>query len=201
MYQAFIKRLLDVVISLSALIFLLPVFLAVSILIVCIYFENPFFFQMRPGKGGLLFKIIKFKTMNQKRDERGNLLGGNERITVIGSWLRKTSIDELPQLINVLKGDMSLIGPRPLLVEYLKLYDQRQMRRHEVRPGVTGWAQVNGRNSITWREKFEYDIWYVDHINFLLDLKILFLTIVKVIGIKNVNSSDVITMEKFTGNK
>jgi len=139
--------------------------------------------------------------MNQKRDEKGNLLSGNERITGIGRWLRKTSIDELPQLINVLKGDMSLIGPRPLLVEYLKLYNQQQMRRHEVRPGVTGWAQVNGRNSISWQEKFEYDIWYVDHISFLVDLKILFLTIVKVIGIKNVNSSDVITMEKFTGNK
>src|SRR5690606_31873546 len=141
---------------------------------------RPFFLQPRPGKGGEVFKIIKFKTMNDKKDADGNLLSDAERLTPIGAFIRKTSLDEIPQLINVLKGDMSLIGPRPLLVQYLPLYNEFQKRRHEVRPGMTGWAQVNGRNTISWDKKFEYDVWYVDHLSFLLDMKILLLTIKKV---------------------
>ncbi|MCD8194454.1 MAG: sugar transferase, partial [Tannerellaceae bacterium] len=159
-----------------------------------------FFLQKRPGKKGRIFKVIKFKTMTDAKDQEGNLLPDDKRITPLGKFIRSTSLDELPQLINVLKGDMSLIGPRPLLVQYLSLYNEQQKRRHEVKPGITGWAQVNGRNDISWQKKFELDVWYVDNISFLLDFKILFLTIKKVIVREGVTSATNVTMEPFTGN-
>ncbi len=158
-----------------------------------------FFIQKRPGKNGEVFKIVKFKTMNDKRDTEGNLLPDSERLTPIGKFIRKTSLDELPQLINVLKGDMSLVGPRPLLVEYLPLYNAEQRRRHEVKPGITGWAQVNGRNTISWEDKFKLDIWYVNHISFWLDMKILWLTIVKVFAREGISQQGQATMEEFKG--
>jgi lipopolysaccharide/colanic/teichoic acid biosynthesis glycosyltransferase len=161
---------------------------------------SPFFFQNRPGKDGVVFKIVKFKTMNDKKDKNGNLCSDEIRLTKIGSFIRKTSLDELPQLINVLKGDMSLIGPRPLLTQYLHLYTDYQNRRHEVKPGITGLAQVNGRNAISWGEKFDYDVLYVDTISFILDLKIIFLTIKKVILKEGINSDNAATIEPFNGN-
>jgi lipopolysaccharide/colanic/teichoic acid biosynthesis glycosyltransferase len=167
-----------------------------------LYFSNvgkPFFFKYRPGKDEIIFNIIKFKTMNDKKDENGNLLPDVQRITSIGRFIRKTSLDEIPQLINVLKGDMSVIGPRPLLIMYLPLYSEEQATRHNIRPGITGWAQVNGRNAITWKQKFTYDVYYVNNLSFLLDLKILFMTLKKVILKDGVNSSDEFTMQKFTG--
>jgi lipopolysaccharide/colanic/teichoic acid biosynthesis glycosyltransferase len=160
---------------------------------------NAFFFQTRPGKNEKLFKVIKFKTMNDRKDKAGNLLPDEKRLTVAGKIIRKTSLDEIPQLINIIKGDMSLIGPRPLLVDYLPLYNEIQKRRHEVKPGITGWAQVNGRNAISWEQKFAYDIWYVDNISFLLDVKIFFMTIRKVFTLEGINSTTAATMEKFTG--
>lgn len=160
-----------------------------------------FFYQLRPGKNGRLFHIIKFKTMNDKRDENGGLLPDAQRLTSIGSIIRKTSLDEIPQLINVIKGEMSLVGPRPLLPEYLTLYSLEQARRHDVRPGITGWAQVNGRNDISWEQKFEFDIWYVDHQSFGLDLRILFLTVLKVFRREGINQKGKATMEAFKGNK
>lgn len=159
-----------------------------------------FFFQKRPGLHGRIFLIIKFKTMNDRKDLSGNLLSDAKRITMIGRLIRKTSLDELPQLINVIKGDMSLVGPRPLLVQYLPLYSKEQARRHEVRPGITGWAQVNGRNAISWQQKFEYDVWYVDHVSFFLDIKILWLTFVKAIKREGINPAGQATMEPFKGN-
>ena len=161
---------------------------------------KPFFFQARPGLYGKIFKVIKFKTMNDRKDKSGNLLPDDKRLTGIGAFIRKTSLDEIPQLLNVIKGDMSLIGPRPLLTEYLPLYDKVQIRRHEVKPGITGWAQVNGRNAISWEKKFEYDVWYVDHLSFLLDVKILFLTLQKVFKSEGISSATAATMERFTGN-
>lgn len=161
---------------------------------------KPFFFQSRPGKGGKIFKIIKFKTMNDRKDSNGDLLPDSKRLTKIGALVRKTSLDELPQLLNVLIGDMSLVGPRPLLIEYLPLYNFEQGRRHNVRPGITGWAQVNGRNAISWNEKFNLDVWYVDNLSFNLDLKILLLTFKKVFKSEGINASANVTMEKFTGN-
>jgi lipopolysaccharide/colanic/teichoic acid biosynthesis glycosyltransferase len=158
-----------------------------------------FFIQERPGLNGKPFKIIKFKTMNDERDEKGKLLPDHLRTTWAGRIIRKTSVDEFPQLLNVLKGELSLIGPRPLLMEYLPLYSREQMRRHEVRPGITGWAQVNGRNAITWEKKFEYDLYYVDHLSFSLDLKIFFLTIFKILKSEGINSASRVTMEKFKG--
>lgn len=160
-----------------------------------------FFVQKRPGKKGRIFKLIKFKTMTDKRDNIGNLLPDSLRLTPIGKFIRTTSIDELPQLFNVLKGDMSLIGPRPLLIDYMPLYSKHQVRRHELRPGITGWAQVNGRNTISWQQKFEYDVWYVNNISFWLDLKILFLTIKKVLVREGISSTTSATMEPFRGNK
>jgi lipopolysaccharide/colanic/teichoic acid biosynthesis glycosyltransferase len=160
-----------------------------------------FFTQLRPGRNEVIFKLVKFKTMNDKRDLDGNLLPDGERMTRIGNFIRKTSLDELPQLWNVLKGDMSLVGPRPLLVEYLPLYNEQQKRRHEVKPGITGWAQVNGRNTISWQEKFDLDIWYVDHCSCGLDMKILWLTILKVFKREGINQSGQATVQKFNGNK
>lgn len=200
MYRSFIKRLMDVLIVFLGLLILLPVLLGSAF---WLHFANKgtgaFFFQERPGKNGKLFKVIKLKTMTDERDEHGNLLPDEKRLTKVGKFVRSTSMDELPQLINVLKGDMSLIGPRPLLPQYLPLYSKEQARRHEVRPGVTGWAQVNGRNAISWSKKFELDIWYVDHCSLLLDLKIILLTIKKVFVREGINSDDSATMEPFTG--
>ncbi len=199
MYKAFFKRLLDFAISFLALIVLSPILLVVTL---CLYIANkgrPFFFQNRPGLNGKLFKIVKFKTMSDRKDSDGKLLPDAERLTQIGAFVRKTSLDELPQLINVLKGDMSIIGPRPLLPEYLPLYNERQKRRHEVRPGISGWAQVNGRNAISWEQKFEYDVWYADHVSFLLDVRILWLTVMKVIRSEGISAEGHVTIEKFKG--
>mgnify|MGYP001198082625 CR=1 FL=1 len=201
MYRRFFKRILDFMIALVGLIILSPLFLILWIgLSIANKGAGAFFLQERPGKDEKIFKVIKFKTMNDRRDENGNLLPDSERLTTIGRWIRSLSLDELPQLINVLKGDMSLVGPRPLLVKYLPLYDEVQHRRHEVRPGITGWAQVNGRNAISWQEKFEYDVWYVDHFSLSLDIKILLKTIEKVFKREGINSQDSATMEPFTGN-
>lgn len=200
MYKTYLKGLLDFVAASVGLILLSPI---VILIIIFLYFANqgkPFFIQPRPGKNGKIFHIIKFKTMNDKRDAKGNLLPDVDRLTTVGSLVRKTSLDEIPQLINVLKGDMSLIGPRPLLTHYLHLYNDFQNRRHEVKPGITGWAQVNGRNAISWEKKFEYDVWYVDNISFWLDIKILIKTVLKVIKKEGINAADAATIEPFHGN-
>ena len=204
MYQHFFKRLFDILLSLLAIICLSPLLLVVMVLL---YFANEgagvFFFQERPGLKGKLFKVIKFKTMNEKRGKDGNLLPDLLRITKIGKFVRATSLDELPLLFNVLKGDMALIGPRPLLKQYLPLYSPEQMRRHDVRPGISGWAQVNGRNNLTWGEKFKLDVWYVDHLSAWLDIKIVLLTILKVFKQESINNSDTanknITESNFDG--
>lgn len=200
-YKDGIKRTLDFFIVLSALLIIWPILLLITI---WLHFTNKgagaFFTQERPGKNGKIFKVIKFKSMTDERDESGNLLPNEQRITKVGAFIRKTSIDELPQLFNVLKGDMALIGPRPLRVDYLPLYSKEQARRHEVRPGITGWAQVNGRNAISWTKKFELDVWYVDHISFLLDVKIVYMTILKVLKRADINSeNNKIGIEKFNG--
>lgn len=200
MYKTFFKSFIDCVAASFGLLILSPIFLMVTM---GLYFANngkPFFFQLRPGFNGTIFKIVKFKTMNDKKDTEGNLLSDAQRLTKIGRFVRKTSLDELPQLINVIKGEMSLIGPRPLLPEYLPLYDANQTRRHEVKPGITGWAQVNGRNAISWKQKFEYDVWYVEHLSFRLDIKILFLTLKKVFVGDGINSEGQVTTEAFKGN-
>jgi lipopolysaccharide/colanic/teichoic acid biosynthesis glycosyltransferase len=199
MYNSFFKPIFDFLASLLALLVFLPLFIVLTI---ALYFANngkPFFFQNRPGKNGKIFKIIKFKTMTDAKDVNGNLLPDRERLTKTGNFVRKTSLDEVPQLINVLKGDMSLIGPRPLLTQYLHLYNDFQNRRHEVKPGITGWAQVNGRNAISWDKKFELDVYYVKHLSFLLDLKILFLTLKKVIISEGINAENSATIEPFQG--
>ena len=199
MYKRFIKRFLDFAISVSILVLISPILALISILL---YFQNkgtPFFFQERPGKNEKRFKIIKFKTMTDEKDENGKLLPDNKRITKFGSFIRQTSLDELPQLFNVLKGDMSLVGPRPLLFKYIPLYSEEQKRRHNVRPGITGWAQVNGRNTISWTKKFELDVYYVDHLSFLLDMKILWFTFLKVIKREGVNQTEDRPMQPFTG--
>ena len=200
MYKLFFKRLLDFFASLIGFILLSPLFI---IIMIGLFFANQgkqFFFQLRPGKDEKLFKIIKFKTMNDKKDTAGNLLSDSERLTAIGSFVRKTSLDEIPQLLNVIKGDMSLIGPRPLLPQYLPLYNEFQKGRHKVRPGITGWAQVNGRNAISWDQKFAYDVWYVENISFSLDIKILFLTAKKVVVREGISQEGAATMEAFRGN-
>ena len=200
MYKSYYKRTIDFVGALTGLLLLCPLLIIVTI---GLYYANhgkPFFFQKRPGKHGTIFKIVKFKTMNDKKDMDGKLLSDEIRLTKIGSFVRKTSLDELPQLLNVLKGEMSLIGPRPLLPEYLPLYSKTQNRRHEVRPGITGWAQVNGRNAIGWKQKFEYDVWYVDHLSPGLDVKIIFKTLLKVIKSDGISSAGTVTMEMFKGN-
>ena len=201
MYKRCFKRFLDFILSLFGFIFICPVFLLLWIwLSISNKGAGAFFFQERPGKDEKIFRVIKFKTMNDKRDESGNLLPDAERLTRVGRFVRSTSLDEIPQLLNVIKGDMSLIGPRPLLVQYLPLYNEEQKRRHEVRPGITGWAQVNGRNAISWQQKFEYDVWYVDHVSLSLDLKIMFKTIQKVLKRDGINSDTSATMEEFKGN-
>lgn len=200
MYQKTIKKIFDFIIAFIGLIILFPLFLFVTI---GLYFANngkPFFFQSRPGQNGKLFKIIKFKTMNDKKDATGNFLPDSERLTKIGMFVRKISLDEIPQLLNVLKGEMSIVGPRPLLTEYLSLYSDVQKRRHELKPGITGWAQVNGRNAISWQQKFEYDVWYVDHVDFFLDIKIIFMTIKKVFIREGIHSKNSVTTEFFNGN-
>ncbi|WKS94932.1 sugar transferase [Riemerella columbina] len=200
MYEKIFKRLIDFVLSLVGFVILLPIFILVTILLAIANDGKSFFFQIRPGQGERLFKIIKFKTMNDKKDAQGNLLPDADRLTAIGKLVRKTSLDEIPQLLNVIKGDMSLIGPRPLLPEYLPLYNEEQRLRHQVRPGITGWAQVNGRNALSWEQKFEYDVWYVHHISLLLDIKILFLTIKKVLISEGISQDGQVTMEPFKGN-
>lgn len=200
MYKLFLKRFLDFTIVLLALVVIWPILLLITL---WLHFANKgagaFFTQERPGKDAKIFKVIKFKTMTDERDLEGNLLPDESRLTKVGRFVRSTSIDELPQLINVLKGDMSLIGPRPLLPQYLPLYSSEQARRHEVRPGITGWAQCNGRNAISWTKKFELDVWYVENCSFLLDLKILFMTIRKVFIREGISSSTAATMEYFDG--
>lgn len=200
MYKNFFKRMIDFCIVFVVLAIIWPILLVITI---WLHFANKgagaFFFQERPGKNGKIFKVIKFKTMTDERDENGNLLPDADRLTKIGAFIRSTSIDELPQLINVLKGDMSLIGPRPLLVQYLPLYSKEQARRHEVRPGITGWAQSHGRNAISWTEKFKLDVWYVDHISLMTDIKIIFITIKKVLFREDINSATSVTMEYFDG--
>jgi undecaprenyl phosphate N,N'-diacetylbacillosamine 1-phosphate transferase len=201
MYKNFFKPTLDFLVALIGLLVLSPIFLFVMIALTIANNGKPFFFQERPGKDEKIFKVIKFKTMTDERDASGKLLPDAERLTKVGRFVRSTSLDEIPQLINVIKGDMSLIGPRPLLVRYLPLYNETQKRRHEVRPGITGWAQVNGRNAISWDQKFEYDIWYVDNISFSLDIKVLFRTIQKVFKREGINSDTSSTMEPFKGNR
>jgi lipopolysaccharide/colanic/teichoic acid biosynthesis glycosyltransferase len=201
LYKAVMKRIIDLIISISLLLLLFPMLLIISISLFILNDGKPFFFQIRPGKKEKLFRIIKFKTMNDRRDSYGNLLSDVERLTTVGKLIRKTSLDEIPQLINILKGEMSLIGPRPLLTEYLPLYNIQQKLRHEVRPGITGWAQINGRNAISWQQKLEYDVWYVENISLSLDIKIAFLTIKKVLRSEGINSTATATMEKFTGNQ
>ena len=201
MYKHFFKRVIDFTIVFIALLIIWPILLLVAI---WLHFANKgagaFFTQERPGKNGKIFKVIKFKTMTDERDENGNLLPDAQRLTKVGKFVRSTSIDELPQLINVLKGDMSLIGPRPLLIQYLPLYSKEQARRHEVRPGMTGWAQCNGRNAISWTKKFELDVWYVDHCTLWTDIKIIWITIMKVLKRADISQEGQATMEAFNGN-
>lgn len=199
-YRNYLKRAIDFVLSLLALICLSPILLVVT---VWLHFANKgagtFFFQERPGKNGQIFRVIKFKTMTDEKDENGNLLPDAQRLTPVGRFVRSTSIDELPQLWNVLRGDMSLIGPRPLLPQYLSLYSKEQARRHEVRPGISGWAQCHGRNAISWTEKFKLDVWYVDHVSFMTDIKVIWITIMKVVKRADINEAGQATMEAFNG--
>ena len=200
MYKNIIKPIFDFSLAIIGILLFAPLFVILTIIL---YFANggqPFFFQLRPGKEGKLFRIIKFKTMNDKRDAGGNLFSDAERLTKIGKFIRKTSLDEIPQLLNVIKGEMSLVGPRPLLPSYLELYNDFQKRRNEVKPGITGWAQINGRNHISWEEKFKYDVWYVDHVSFWLDFKILIITILKVVKLEGINEEGQATSEEFKGN-
>lgn len=200
MYKNFFKRAIDFLAAFIALLLISPIFLLLLIFLAIANDGKPFFVQKRPGRNGKIFSIIKFKTMNDRKDAAGNLLSDAERLTKIGSFVRKTSLDEIPQLLNVVKGDMSLIGPRPLLVQYLPLYNDFQKNRHNVRPGITGWAQINGRNAISWEKKFEYDVWYVNNISLLLDIKIVLLTIKKVFISEGINADNVATTEPFRGN-
>lgn len=199
-YAGEIKPILDFILALLGIIILSPIFILISVILFFMNRGKVFFFQWRIGKDGKLFKMMKFKTMNDQKDKEGNLLPDENRLTKIGRWVRNTSLDELPQLINVLKGEMSLIGPRPMLPYYMDLYNDFQKRRNEVKPGISGWAQVNGRNRISWQKKFEYDVWYVDHVGFLLDLKIIFLTFYKVLLSEGVNEEGCATSGEFEGN-
>lgn len=201
LYRLFIKRTIDLILSLIGFIVLLPIFIIVLLFLFINNNGSPFFLQQRPGKKGKPFIIIKFKTMNDKKDASGNLLPDDKRLTPVGKFVRKASLDEIPQLINVIKGDMSIIGPRPLLMEYLPLYDDIQKTRHDLRPGITGWAQVNGRNAISWKKKFELDVYYVQNTSFLLDIKIFFKTIKKVIYSEDISEEGSVTVGRFKGNK
>ncbi|CAM3389307.1 Undecaprenyl phosphate N,N'-diacetylbacillosamine 1-phosphate transferase [Aequorivita lipolytica] len=201
MYKIIIKPLFDFLSALLGLVILSPIFLLVWIGLALANNGKPFFYQRRPGKNERIFTIIKFKTMNDKRDDSGQLLPDDKRLTPIGSFVRKTSLDELPQLLNVLKGDMSFVGPRPLLPEYLPLYNKTQRIRHQVKPGITGWAQVNGRNAISWEQKFDYDVWYVEQQSFVLDLRILFMTVKKVFKSEGVTQQGEATTQYFKGNE
>lgn len=198
-YISIIKPLADFSVALTVFVVFSPLFVVLVLLLIVANDGKPFFFQPRPGKREKIFKVVKFKTMNDKKDKDGNLLSDAERLTPVGAFIRKTSLDELPQMINVIKGDMSIVGPRPLLVEYLPLYNETQKHRHDVKPGITGWAQTNGRNAIGWKQKFEYDVWYVQHISFALDFKILLRTILKVFKSEGISSDTSVTMEKFKG--
>ena len=199
MYKHFLKNLLDFFIAFTALLVLSPLLIPITVLLALANNGKPFFFQKRPGKNGRIFSIIKFKTMTDEKDGNGDLLPDEKRLTAVGKFVRKTSIDEIPQLINVLKGNMSLIGPRPLLPQYLPLYSERQRKRHDVKPGITGWAQVNGRNAISWTKKFEYDVWYVENLSFGLDVRIIFKTIKKVVVSEGINTANMATTEAFNG--
>jgi lipopolysaccharide/colanic/teichoic acid biosynthesis glycosyltransferase len=199
MHQIIIKKLIDFLCSLILILLLSPMIILITFTLLFANQGKPFFFQTRPGKHGKLFNIIKFKTMNDKKDSSGNLLSDEIRLTNIGKFVRKTSIDELPQLINVLMGDMSLVGPRPLLPQYLPLYNDSQQRRHLVKPGMTGWAQINGRNAISWEQKFEYDVWYVDNLSLKLDIKIVLLTIKKVVNRENISADKSVSVDFFKG--
>ena len=200
MYKNLIKPILDFILAFLLIIIFSPIILIVALLIKLKLGSPILFTQERPGLNGKIFRIYKFRTMSDERDSKGDLLSDELRLKGFGKFIRKSSLDELPQLFNVLKGEMSFVGPRPLLVEYLKLYNQEQAKRHNVKPGITGWAQVNGRNAISWEEKFKLDVYYVEHINFMLDCKILYMTFFKVLKRKDINSNTNITMEKFTGN-
>ena len=201
MYKHFFKRVIDFTIALVALLVIWPILLIIYIwLTIANKGAGALFYQERPGLHGKIFKVIKFKTMTDERDAEGKLLPDADRLTKVGRFVRSTSIDELPQLINVLKGDMALIGPRPLRVYYLPLYSKEQMRRHDVRPGISGWAQCHGRNAISWKQKFEYDVWYVDHVSLWTDIKVIFITINNVLRRKDINSATSTTMEAFNGN-
>lgn len=199
-YATVIKPVIDRLVAFIALLIAFPFILVVVLLLLIFNRGNVWFLQPRPGKNERIFKVIKFKTMTDERDKSGHLLSDEKRLTRLGKFIRKTSLDELPQLLNVLKGEMSFVGPRPLLVDYLKLYNEEQRKRHWVKPGITGWAQVNGRNAISWQEKFRYDVWYVENISFSLDIKILFLTMLKVFKAEGISGEGSITMKKFSGN-
>ena len=200
MYKNIIKRFFDFLIAFCLLLVASPLFLLVCLGLFLAQNGNVFFTQKRPGKNERIFSILKFKTMTDQKDQQGNLLPDAQRLTHIGKFVRKTSLDELPQLINVLKGEMSIVGPRPLLPEYLSLYNEEQKKRHLVKPGITGWAQVNGRNAISWEDKFKFDVWYVENQSFGLDLKILFLTVKKVFRSEGINTAGQATTEPFKGN-
>jgi len=199
LYKSFFKRVLDLILAIGGCIILLPVLVVITLVLSLIYGGNPFFLQSRPGQHGKIFKIIKFKSMTDDKDEAGNLLPESQRLTATGRFVRKYSLDEIPQLINVVKGDMSLIGPRPLLVHYLPLYNETEAHRHDIKPGISGWAQVNGRNAISWEKKFELDVWYVNNLSFALDLKILLLTVYKVFKKEDIYSLENDIVTEFTG--
>lgn len=199
MYQKLIKPLFDFLAALIGFLILSPLFVLFTVLLTIVNKGTPFFYQSRPGLHGTIFRIIKFKTMTDEKDSEGNLKPDKDRLTLVGKLVRKTSMDEIPQLLNVIKGDMSLVGPRPLLPQYLDIYTEEQNRRHEVKPGITGWAQVNGRNAISWSRKFELDVWYVNHISFFLDLEILFKTVTKVLVSEGINTENMATTEPFNG--
>lgn len=200
MYRHYFKNILDFFVAFVVILVLSPFLIPITVLLAVANDGKPFFFQKRPGKYGKNFRIIKFKTMTDAKDANGQLLADADRLTNIGKFVRKTSIDEIPQLLNVLKGDMSIVGPRPLLPHYLELYTERQSRRHEVKPGITGWAQVNGRNAISWTNKFELDVWYVENISFALDIRIIFKTVQKVLISEGINTGNMATTEPFNGN-
>lgn len=200
LYSKYLKRGLDTAVSMLLITILLPLLVGITLFLLATTRKNPFFVQDRPGLNGKIFKLIKFKTMNDRKDLTGQLLSDTERLTKVGRIMRDLSLDELPQLVNVIKGDMSLIGPRPLLVEYLKLYNEEQSKRHQVRPGITGWAQVNGRNLLSWREKFEYDLFYVKNVSFRLDLVIIYRTFIKTLEKEGISDGNTPTAEKFKGN-